>query len=75
MLEELYVVTFDNGITKVGRTDDFARRYDEHRRDAGAGELPGPAPAAVALDDLGCRLKQLAAAAAAETNHRNQEMS
>jgi hypothetical protein len=34
MFGELYVVTFDNGVTKVGRTDDFARRYDEHRRDA-----------------------------------------
>ena len=31
----LYVIAFDNGIIKGGRTDDITRRYDEHRRDAG----------------------------------------
>jgi hypothetical protein len=34
MLGELYVIAFSNGIVKVGRSDDFCRRFHEHRRDA-----------------------------------------
>lgn len=29
------MIRFDNGIVKAGRTDDFGRRYREHRLDAG----------------------------------------